>query len=244
MWGCLQQADSAAPCFNMLRERWMPARPSHLTLLPYSFQVWLSAPGITCVSLFSSVFELVSSGFACLFLLHMCHLSGLSGVRAHTALIKVLQLSIIHGKVLFFFLGGLFWVFYFLFPPPPVSDSGQLLPPRPHVVGDALAYLGTVVKVSLAHWSGLPARQLVAAESGGETKEGRTQVRFSWSSSFLLCVFSRWKNNQGFEKRKNTELSFKNDSDLQPLSYHLLWPDVEVDIKQIYWIEKKVDKHA
>lgn len=49
--------------------------------------------------------------------------------------------------------------------------SDQLIPPRPHVVGDALADLGTVVKISLAHWPGLPTRQFVAAENGG--KEGR-----------------------------------------------------------------------
>lgn len=49
-----------------------------------------------------------------------------------------------------------------------MSDGGQLIPPRPHVVGDALADLGTVVKVSLAHWPRLPARQPVAAENGGE----------------------------------------------------------------------------
>lgn len=51
-----------------------------------------------------------------------------------------------------------------------VLASDQLIPPRPHVVGDALADLGTVVKISLAHWPGLPARQLIAAENG--QKEG------------------------------------------------------------------------
>lgn len=116
---------------------------------------------------------------------------------------------------------------------PSVSDGGQLIPPRPHVVGDALADLGTVVKVSLTHWPGLPARQLVAAENGGKKNRGRTQVRFSCSSSFLLCGFSVWKNSKG------SELSFKNDSDVQSLQYHLLWPDVETDIKQIYRTEKK-----
>lgn len=86
--------------------------------------------------------------------------TALSGVRAHTALIKALQLSVIHGEILFV-------CFFFL---SPVSDGGQLFPPRPHVVGDALADLGTVVKVSLAHWPGLLARQLVAAENGGEKR--------------------------------------------------------------------------
>lgn len=53
-----------------------------------------------------------------------------------------------------------------------MSAVGQLIPARPHEVGDALADLGTVVKVSLAHWPGLSARQLVAAENGGG-KEGK-----------------------------------------------------------------------
>lgn len=64
-----------------------------------------------------------------------------------------------------------------------MSAVGQLIPARPHEVGDALADLGTVVKVSLAHWPGLPARQLVAAENGGE-KEGEEY----WLDSHLhLC---------------------------------------------------------
>lgn len=68
-----------------------------------------------------------------------------------------------------------------------MSAVCQLIPARPHEVGDALADLGTVVKVSLTHWPGLPARQLVAAENGGR-KEGEEH----WLDSHLhlCCVFS------------------------------------------------------
>lgn len=54
------------------------------------------------ISLLSSVSEFSSVSFS-FFLLNMCHLSGLSGVRAHTALIKACQLSVIHAAVLFCF---------------------------------------------------------------------------------------------------------------------------------------------
>lgn len=50
-----------------------------------------------------------------------------------------------------------------------VYAGDELIPPRPHIVGDALADLGTVVKISLAHWPGIPARQSVAAK----WREGR-----------------------------------------------------------------------
>lgn len=58
----------------------------------------------------------------------------------------------------------------------PASASGQLIPPRPHVVGDALADLGTVVKIILAYWPEAPARQPIAAENGGK-EGGETQGR-------------------------------------------------------------------
>lgn len=58
-----------------------------------------------------------------------------------------------------------------------VSAGDQLIPPRPHVVGDALADLGTVVKISLAHWPRLPARQPIAAENGRKEVVRETQGR-------------------------------------------------------------------
>lgn len=61
----------------------------------------------------------------------------------------------------------------------------ELVPPRPHVVGDALADLGTVVKISLAHWPRVSARQFVAAKNGG--KKGReTQDRLDSIQSLTL----------------------------------------------------------
>lgn len=48
-----------------------------------------------------------------------------------------------------------------------------LIPPRPHVVGDALADLVAVVKTSLAHRSGLSARQPVTATERKKREEDR-----------------------------------------------------------------------
>lgn len=134
---------------------------------------------ITCLSLFFSLLSFSSvSFFSC-----TCPLSGLSGVRANAALIKAPQLSVIHGGVLFCFV-----VFVFF-----VSDSGQLIPPRPHEVGDALADLGAVVEVSVAHWSGLPARQLVAAENGGERRWKEHRLDSHGHLPFCCVVSQRGK---------------------------------------------------
>lgn len=85
-----------------------------------------------------------------------------------------------------------------------VSAVGQLIPARPHEVGDALADLGTVVKVSLAHRPGLPARQLVAAENGGE-KEGEEH----WLDSHLhlCCVLSLCEKTAKALRRGRTQNS-------------------------------------
>lgn len=49
----------------------------------------------------------------------------------------------------------------------PLSVCDWLIPLRPHVVGDALADLGAVVKTSRAHGSGFSAGQPVTAAGVG-----------------------------------------------------------------------------
>lgn len=101
-----------------------------------------------------------------------------------------------------------------------VDAGDKLVPPRPHVVGDALADLGTVVKISLAHWPGVPARQFVAAKNGGK-EGGETQDRLDSIQSltlyFLLWVvgikngFSVWgkKTNDLIQRKKMSKVTLE-----------------------------------
>lgn len=53
----------------------------------------------------------------------------------------------------------------------PLSVCDWLIPLRPHVVGDALADLGAVVKTSRAHGSGFSAGQPVTARQREKKEE-------------------------------------------------------------------------
>lgn len=77
--------------------------------------------------------------------------------------------------------------------------SGWLIPPRPHVVGDALADLVAVVKISLAHRSGLSARQPVAARHVGEVEEGGGEIQ---EKSTILRGKTNQREQGEMEKRR------------------------------------------
>lgn len=80
------------------------------------------------------------------------------------------------------------------FAPPSARD--WLIPPRPHVVGDALADFVAVVKTSWAHRSGLSARQLVAARQREKKEENGREIKKKHDQE------ERWKDREQKKREK------------------------------------------